>query len=138
MACSSKPNKLWSSMSAILCRGLICCFDNMVPKWHYLWLDDIFCFGFLYQIHSPAKFATEIWCPVCFMLADLLVYYHCLQCYHQCVFKRNTKLNLQLAAYTLNHSSLMLGCWNENYCLKFFAVILQWRRRNSKSAAWQV
>jgi hypothetical protein len=100
MACSSKPNKLWSSMSAILCRGLICCFDNMVPKWHYLWLDDIFCFGFLYQIHSPAKFATEILCPVCFMLADLLLDYHCVEfalhnrsCYHQCVFKRNKKLN---------------------------------------------
>lgn len=54
MACSSKSSKLWSAMSAILCRGLICCVDNMVLKWLYLRLDDIFIFCLFLELIQPS------------------------------------------------------------------------------------
>lgn len=116
MACSSKPNKLWSAMSAILFRGLVCCFDYMVPKWYYLWLWYLV-FWFVPTFRSPANFVNwnlvylmfhvgwfATWLPLLAMYCTrpimlLLMYFEMEQ-----KFRPNWLCSWHLAAYILNHS----------------------------------
>lgn len=102
MACSSKSSKLWSAMSAILCRGFICCFDNMVQNGLICsyWLDDIFFLSLvcsiIYSTPPPRpkiQKITEVWCQESFLLADLLLDCHCYNMHNHAISKGVCKWN---------------------------------------------
>lgn len=120
LACSSKSGKLWSTLSTILCGGIICSFIHMVLKTlcltlqseNFLFIADVFLD--LTPVQSVVPFSFTYFCELFVM--NLFLY-----------------LAQQFDMLSARHA---VEYFQMFYFI--FYMISQWGRRNCKFVAWKV